>query len=100
MKDLNAMDVDMAQLKPLTDEERKILSKEGKCFCCQQTGHMSRNCPQRTGQRQNFAPRTNARITEVVDDRDNVSEAGTEISTSTSCTKVNNIQLGLDMMIR
>ncbi|HYT45730.1 MAG TPA: hypothetical protein VEP90_25620, partial [Methylomirabilota bacterium] len=38
--------------------------------------------------------------TEVVNDRNDVSEVGTDASTSTSRTKVNNIQLGPDMMIR
>ena len=60
---------------------------------------MSRNCPQ-GGQKQTFTPRANARTTEVVDDRDDVSEVGTEASTSTTRTKVNNTQLEPEMMIR
>ena len=44
-KDPNAMEVDTVQLKPLTNEEQKTLSKEGRCFCCQQIGHMFWNCP-------------------------------------------------------
>jgi len=35
-----------------------------------------------------------------VDDRDDVSEAGTEASMSTTHTKVNNAQLGPEMMIQ
>jgi len=35
-----------------------------------------------------------------VDDRDDVSEVGTEASTSTNRTKVNNTQLEPEMMIR
>ena len=31
-KDPNAMDVDSIQLKPLSNEERQTLSKEGRCF--------------------------------------------------------------------
>src|SRR6266699_4918800 len=93
------MDVDSVQLKPLSNEERQTLSKEGRCFRCRQKGHMSRNCPQ-GGQKQMFTPRTNARTTEVVDDRDDVSEAGTEASTSTTHIKVNNTQLGPEMIIQ
>jgi len=37
---------------------------------------------------------------EVVDDRDDVSEIGTEASTSTARTKVNNMQLEPEMMIQ
>ena len=40
------------------------------------------------------------RTTEVVDDRDDVSENGTEVSTFTAWTKVNNTQLEPEMMIR
>ncbi len=98
-KDPNAMDVDTVQLKPLSNEERQNLSREGRCFRCRQKGHMSRNCPQ-GGQKQTFTPRTNARTTEVVDDRDDVSETGTEASTSTTRTKDNNAQLEPEMMIR
>src|SRR6266566_1395110 len=98
-KDPNAMDVDLVQLKPLSNEERQTLSKEGRCFRCRQKGHMSRSCPQGTGQKQTFTPRTNACTTEVVDDRDDVSEARTEASMSTTCTKVNNTQLGPEMII-
>ncbi len=99
-KDPNIMDVNSVQLKPLSNEERQTLSKEGRCFRCRQKGHMSRNCPQGGGQKQTFTLQTNARATEVVDDRDNVSEARTEASTSTTRTKVNNTQLGPEMMIR
>ena len=60
---------------------------------------MSRNCPQ-GGQKQTFTPRTNARTTEVVDDRDDVSEVRTETSMSTTHTKINNTQLEPEMMIR
>jgi len=35
-----------------------------------------------------------------VDDRDDVSEIGTDASTSTFRTKINNIQLSPDMMIQ
>ena len=92
------MDVDSVQLKPLSNEEQQILSKEERCFRCRQKGHMSRNCPQ-GGQKQTFTPRTNARTTEVVDNRYDVSEIGTETSMSTTRTKVNSTQLEPEMMI-
>jgi hypothetical protein len=38
-KDPNAMDVDA-----LTMEERAMLLRQGKCFCCKKTGHMTMDC--------------------------------------------------------
>ena len=49
------MDVDGAQIeidamrfKKLTQQERNRYMREGRCFRCRQTGHMSRNCPKNT----------------------------------------------------
>jgi hypothetical protein len=39
-KDPNAMDVDA-----LTMEERGILLRQGKCFCCKKMRHMAKDCP-------------------------------------------------------
>jgi hypothetical protein len=39
-KDPNAMDVDA-----LIMEERAMLLRQGKCFCCKKTGHMEKDCP-------------------------------------------------------
>jgi len=61
---------------------------------------MARNCPQRTGQRQNYTSWTNACTTEVVDNRDDLLEVGTKALVSTQGIKVNNVQLGSDMMIQ
>ena len=78
------MDVNNVRLGPLTDEERKKLSAKGRCFRCRQQGHMSRNCPKKhqgqasqsnTGQTE---VKTKGRITEIVDDRDDASEAESE----------------------
>src|SRR6266571_3357880 len=48
-------------LKKLTDEERKKLSAEGRCFRCCQQGHMARFCPTRDAQG-NTTPRLNAAV--------------------------------------
>ena len=41
------MDVDVIKMKPLTDEERKQLAKEGHCFFCKAPGHLSKVCPKK-----------------------------------------------------
>ena len=51
-------------LKKLTDEERKKLSAEGRCFCCHQQGHMAKFCPTRDMQSNvTSCPNTVARTT-------------------------------------
>jgi hypothetical protein len=44
-KDPNAMDVDT-----LAMEERGMLLRQGKCFCCRKTGHMAKDCPPEQGE--------------------------------------------------
>ena len=39
------MQLDAAKAKRLSEEERKKLQSEGKCFNCKKTGHMYRECP-------------------------------------------------------
>ena len=39
------MQLDAAKAKRLSEEERKRLQSEGKCFNCKKTGHMYRECP-------------------------------------------------------
>src|SRR5487761_1850754 len=41
------MQLDAAKAKRLSEEERKRLQAEGKCFNCKKTGHMYRECPTR-----------------------------------------------------
>jgi Zinc knuckle len=38
------MDVDAS-----TIEERGMLLRQGKCFCCKKTGHMAKDCPSEQG---------------------------------------------------
>ncbi|KAH9017702.1 hypothetical protein EDB85DRAFT_2154956 [Lactarius pseudohatsudake] len=54
------------RLTKLTDDERKKLAAEGRCFRCRLKGHMARECPQKNAQGSN-APRQNvsARAAEV-----------------------------------
>jgi hypothetical protein len=44
-KDPNAMDVDA-----LTMEEREMLLRQEKCFCCRKTGHMAKDFPPEQGE--------------------------------------------------
>jgi hypothetical protein len=44
-KDPNAMDVNA-----LTMEERRMLLRQGKCFCCKKMGHMAKDCPPEQGE--------------------------------------------------
>src|SRR6266850_5947022 len=39
------MEINFIQLAHLTPEEHLKLAKEGRCFHCRNTGHISRNCP-------------------------------------------------------
>jgi hypothetical protein len=98
-KDPDAMEIDNTRLNPLTDEERKQLMKEGKCFRCHRQGHMSNVCPSKQN---NYPPKT--RVNEIVDNRDDKSEVGSEqsntLSTNTRSTRVNNVKMGSDEVIR
>jgi hypothetical protein len=44
-KDPNAMDVDTLPM-----EERGMLLRQGKCFCCKKTKHMAKDCPPEQGE--------------------------------------------------
>ncbi|KNZ48926.1 hypothetical protein VP01_531g7 [Puccinia sorghi] len=47
--DPKAMDLS-AMNSQLSDTNQAKLMKNSQCFCCHQKGHLSRNCPGRTGQ--------------------------------------------------
>ncbi|KAH8999741.1 hypothetical protein EDB92DRAFT_1940537 [Lactarius akahatsu] len=47
-RDPNSMDIGRARASvALTDADRVQLQKEGRCFRCRATGHISHNCPQK-----------------------------------------------------
>jgi hypothetical protein len=41
------MDIDVVRTNPLSDEERKRLQAEGRCFFCKAQGHVSKGCPKK-----------------------------------------------------
>jgi hypothetical protein len=54
------MDVDVAQMQQgrLSEEERKRLRNEGRCFFCKNQGHLSHQCPKKTKSRTENPPRS------------------------------------------
>jgi Retrotransposon gag protein len=46
-RDDDAMDVDVVRTNPLSDEERKCLQAEGRCFFCKAQGHVLKGCPKK-----------------------------------------------------
>ena len=97
-KDPDAMDVDNTWLNPLSDEDRKKLMSKGQCFWCRLQGHMSRDCFKKGQNPQtNHATTkktTRSRTTEVINDRDDISKAGTDN------TKVNTTKLMSEAVVR
>jgi hypothetical protein len=91
------MDINTTQLNSLTKEEKDALMKSGKCFKCFQPGHISYNCPKKQKRQQSYHPQTNACITKIVDDRDNLLKAR---SIFTQTIKVNNAKIEPNMIIR
>ncbi len=87
------MDVDYIKLAPLSEQERERLMKEGRCFCCQEKGHQSRNYPKRQ------AKIHKAKITkkeESDEDSGEESDATSLSSTSTKVAKVATISMNND----
>ena len=50
------MEINAAELNALSVEERNRLQKEGHCFNCRKTGHMSRACPTKQDAPRKTAP--------------------------------------------
>ena len=98
-KDPDAMDIDAISTKPggrfkqLTNEEKKKLMAEGRCFRCKKQGHMSRNCPDKKGGSKPFERRSNpsARTTEAEEnnasDEEDKDEVMSQASTKVGSTK-------------
>ena len=86
------MDVDATRLGgSLTDEEKKKLMDENKCFYCKGVGHRAKQCFKKPRQK----PAT-ARITEVKDDDDTSSTS----SCSTTTTNTSLTSDGLAAQLR
>jgi hypothetical protein len=50
--DDDAMDVDAVRMAPLSEEEKKHLQVENRCFFCKNQGHISRNCQKKKSHQQ------------------------------------------------
>ncbi len=71
-QDPNAMDLSQTQAQAtMTKEEKTKQIKEGKCFQCNQKGHISHHCPQK-----------NNRITEALTSSSNNAVIATAIISS------------------
>jgi hypothetical protein len=76
---------------------------KGRCFRCRQQGHLSKDCPKRDARanQANAREKPNKRIAEIVDDRDDVSEIGSDITAvSARSTKVNAARMMLDAVMK
>src|ERR1700748_3795670 len=77
-QDPDAMDVDVAEtpteangmFKKLSNEERKRLQAEGRCFRCKKQGHMRKDCPLKgkTNMKKTVQFKRKARATETIDE--------------------------------
>jgi hypothetical protein len=64
------IDVDTICTTPLTEEMKKKLQAEGRCYHCQKQGHMSCNCPAKKKKpEQKSTQRTAARVGEVAEEK-------------------------------
>ena len=115
-RDPDAMDVDNVRLNPLTPEERKTLMTEGRCFRCRKQGHLSKQCPNNSGKQESAAKvntteaktkaKSKERAPEVVDDREDPSDAEseqtavTERSEKRSTARVNKARMMPDDFVK
>jgi hypothetical protein len=128
-RDPDAMDVDVAEIRrtqgqKLSPEEVKRLKSEGRCFGCKMQGHLSRDCPKKSGEKSKAPnkPRSNAgrfqkqntsaRVTEVESDADTTAKesdgeleiksqatiATSRSRTSTNATKARSIYTQLQKL--
>jgi Zinc knuckle len=63
------MDVDTICTAPLTEEVKKKLQAEGRCYHCQKQGHMSHNCPAKKKTEQKGPQHTAAHVGEVAEEK-------------------------------
>src|SRR5713226_10159856 len=67
--DPNAMDIDKknttTQLKKLTDQERKKLREENRCFACRKKGHMAAACTAKKTWRPQDAKKGKGKMREI-----------------------------------
>ncbi len=89
----DTMDVDYMKLAPLSKQERERLIKEGRCFCCQEKGHQSRNCPKREAK---IHKAKVIKKEESNEDSGEESNATSLLSTSTKVAKVATISMNND----
>jgi hypothetical protein len=89
------MNVDNTKLFPITEQEREKLMKKGLCFCCQEKGHQSRNCPRRTNGRATTTKINKAKVSKELKEKDEESGKKSDLSTATmlssTSTKVTNV---------
>ena len=81
-KDPNAMDTLAGRTRAraaLTEDERGRLMKEGRCFNCKNTGHRSRECPDKKN-------RTQIRTGETKEDPEDKEEPASAVKASTTKT--------------
>ena len=98
------MEVDNVKLNSLLAEDRQKLMSEGRCFRCRQTGHMSKNCPKKKQEDTTWKPEVKNRVTEIIDDREEVSEAETEATAVTKGTttkaQINNAKVASSQVVK
>jgi ribosomal protein S6E (S10) len=65
----NAMDVDVARMGNLTEQQKASLIKENKCFYCQKTGHRANVCYKKKRDRGEATATSQVNVTDTSDGR-------------------------------